>query len=88
MTGSRTLDDLDAAIIKALINAGWMQSDIASLFQCNGGRVAEINRERRFGSVRAANLDDEHVICRLQQVQTDWLLRINTMIHEATRRAA
>jgi hypothetical protein len=88
MTASRTLDETDASIIKALIAEGWMQSDIASLFQCNIGRISEIGSGQRFGHVAPAKLDCTHTTSRLQRVQTAWLLRIGGLIDQVTRRAA
>lgn len=85
---SRILVDSDAAIIKALLAAGWMQSDVASLFQCNGGRIAEVNTGQRFGAVPRADLARPETIAALQKIQTAWLLRVGGLISETVRAAA
>lgn len=38
----------DAGLIKGLLLAGWHQNDIAFLFGCNPGRVAEVNGRQTF----------------------------------------
>jgi hypothetical protein len=48
------LDENKAAIIKGMLVRGDKQSDIAAHFHVNGGRIAEINRGRRFATVRVA----------------------------------
>jgi hypothetical protein len=50
------LDEHKAAIIKGMLLRGDKQSDIAARFRVNGGRIAEINRGRRFAAVRVAAL--------------------------------
>lgn len=73
---SRKLTDKDAALIRALIGKGWLQSDIASLFGCNSGRVAEIHTKQSFGGVKPADLADQAARARLAEIQTAWSLRM------------
>ena len=44
----------DAALIKGMLKRGDIQSDIASFFGTNGGRVSEINTGRRHREVKPA----------------------------------
>ena len=52
-----SLSRADAAIVKAMLARGDRQSDIASYFGVNGGRIAEISTGDRFGSVEPAPLN-------------------------------
>jgi len=45
----------DAALVKAMLARGDRQSDIASYFGVNGGRIAEISVGDKFGSVEPAD---------------------------------
>lgn len=45
------LTDEDASLIKAMLNRGDRQHDIASWFGVNGGRIAEIRSEEKFSNV-------------------------------------
>ena len=45
----------DAAVVKAMLERGDRQSDIAAFFQVNAGRISEINTGKRFNGVQAAN---------------------------------
>lgn len=49
------LTEQDAAIVKAMLNRGDRQHDIAAWFGVNGGRVAEIAVGRRFTQVKPAD---------------------------------
>lgn len=49
-----SLTNDDAALIKGMIARGDRQHDIAAWFGVNGGRIAEIAREQKFKSVKAA----------------------------------
>jgi hypothetical protein len=51
------LSRADAAIVKAMIYRGDRQSDIASYFGVNGGRIAEVSTGMKFGSVQMAHQD-------------------------------
>jgi hypothetical protein len=48
----------DAALVKAMLERGDRQSDIASYFGVNGGRIAEISTGHRFGGVAPADDED------------------------------
>lgn len=85
---SRTLSAEDAALVKALLAAGWMQSDVASLLTVNIGRIAEINTGARFEEVAAADLTCAQTARHLQQIQTAWLLRIGGLLNETMKVAA
>jgi hypothetical protein len=39
---SRKLTEDDARIIRALLNEGWLQSDVSSLMGTNIGRISEV----------------------------------------------
>ena len=43
-----------AAIVKGMLNRGDRQSDIATYFRTNPGRISEINTGLRFGDVLPA----------------------------------
>lgn len=45
------LNKEDAAIVKAMLNRGDRQHDIASWFGVNGGRIAEISSKKKFSNV-------------------------------------
>ena len=45
------ISEQDAAIVKGMILRGDRQSDIAAYFCVNGGRIAEINKGKRFAEV-------------------------------------
>ncbi|MFL5063427.1 MAG: hypothetical protein ACJ8FU_08410 [Xanthobacteraceae bacterium] len=51
-----SLDDADVALVKGMLKRGDRQSDIATWFGCNSGRVAEINTGKRSPEIRAAPL--------------------------------
>jgi hypothetical protein len=53
-----SLTRADAALVKAMLERGDRQSDIASYFGVNGGRIAEISTGHRFGGVTPADEDD------------------------------
>lgn len=72
---SRKLTADDAAIIKALIAEGWLQSDIASLMGCNSGRIAEISTRLKFAEIEAADLADARAKAALAIIQVEWLAR-------------
>lgn len=71
-----------------LLAAGWAQSDVASLFQCNLGRISEINTGAKFGHVLPASLSHPQTAAALQRIQTAWLLRIGGLIDQTVRAAA
>jgi hypothetical protein len=48
------LSRADAAIVKGMLDRGDRQSDIASYFGVNGGRIAEISTGDKFASVDVA----------------------------------
>lgn len=48
------LNENEAAIAKGMLHRGDRQSDIATYFRTNPGRISEINTGRRFGEVLAA----------------------------------
>ena len=52
-----SLSRADAALVKAMLDRGDRQSDIASYFGVNAGRIAEISTGDRFGSVESATPD-------------------------------
>ncbi|PZU95487.1 MAG: hypothetical protein DI527_00320 [Chelatococcus sp.] len=82
---SRRLTDADAAIIKALMREGWLQSDIASLMGCNSGRIAEIASGSKFSDIAAADLHTADGASRLARLQVDWTLRIGRQLSAALR---
>lgn len=45
----------DAAVVKAMLERGDRQSDIAAFFQVNAGRISEINTGKSFYGVNVAN---------------------------------
>ena len=47
----------EAAIIKGMLKRGDRQHDIAAWFGVNGGRIAEIAKERKFKSVETKSDD-------------------------------
>ena len=53
---SRTLTDDDIAIVKFLIKEGIHHDDIATLMQCNVGRISEVNTGARGPDVKAAKM--------------------------------
>lgn len=84
---SRRLTAADAAIAKALLGENWLQSDIASLLGCNGGRIAEINSGTKFPEVAPADLTAPEVAGRMARLQVDWTLRISRQLASALRPA-
>jgi hypothetical protein len=82
---SRKLTAIDAAIVKALLAEGWLQSDIASLLGCNSGRVAEIATRQTFPDVEPAILSDLGPRARIAEIQVAWTLRIGRQLSEALR---
>jgi hypothetical protein len=44
----------DAAVVKGMLKRGDRQSDIASFFGVNGGRIADINTEKKWHEVEIA----------------------------------
>jgi hypothetical protein len=86
MKPSRTLTDRDASLIRALLAAGMMQSDVASLFGCNGGRVAEINTGSRSPGVAPADLSDPQVRADLAEVFLAWTQRVSGIVSTVLRR--
>lgn len=77
---SRRLTPADAGIIKALLARGWLQSDIASLFGCNGGRIGEISKGAKFAEVDPADLSHVAVRARLAEIQAEWNMRLARQI--------
>lgn len=77
---SRTLTETNAAITRALLAAGWLQSDIASLLGCNSGRVAEVATGARHPGVPAADLSGVEVRSRMLSIVNDWNLRISRQL--------
>ena len=49
-----SLNEDDAAIVKGMLARGDRQHDIAAWFGVNGGRIAEIATNQRFGYVQPA----------------------------------
>lgn len=84
---SRRLTEEDAAIAKALLREGWLQSDVASLLGCNGGRIAEIKAGTSFPDVLPADLGRSEPRSRLALLQVDWTLRIARQLAAALRPA-
>lgn len=82
---SRKLNAADAALIRALLNSGWLQSDIASLFQCNGGRIAEIHTGQKWPALAPADLTTLEARARLAEVQAAWALRIARQLSHTFR---
>jgi predicted XRE-type DNA-binding protein len=58
---SRDLTRYDSGIVKALLLAGWMQSDIATLFGVNSGRIADVRLGYKHPHVPVADLADPDV---------------------------
>lgn len=50
-----SLDYADVAIVKAMLQRGDRQHDIAAWFGVNGGRIAEISSGIKFSSVQACS---------------------------------
>lgn len=48
------LTSADASIVKGMLARGDRQSDIASYFGVNGGRIAEVSIGKKFGGVAMA----------------------------------
>lgn len=84
---SRRLTGADAAIVKALLRENWIQSDIASLLGCNGGRIAEIATGAKFPEIEPADLSGDEAAGRLARLQVDWTLRIARQLAAALRPA-
>ncbi|WP_336801657.1 hypothetical protein [Kaistia sp. MMO-174] len=82
---SRRLNDLDASIAKALILTPWAQHDIAALFGCNPGRIAEIATGQAFEATPAADLSTERARARLAELQNAWVLRIARQLSQVLR---
>ena len=51
------LSEEDAAVVKGMIQRGDRQHDVAAWFGVNGGRIAEISNEEKFGCVQPAASD-------------------------------
>jgi hypothetical protein len=77
---SRRLNEHDAALIKSLGAAGWLQSDIASLFGTHSGTVSTILAGGRFGRVAAADLASQAARADLAEVQAAWSLRMARLL--------
>lgn len=77
---SATLTEEDARIIRALLRLGWAQHDVASLFGCNPGRVAEVATGARFPGISAANLSDQATRVRIAQMREAWAVRVNQQL--------
>lgn len=84
---SRRLTAADAAIVKALLAENWLQSDIASLMGCNGGRIAEVSTGAKFPEVDPADLSTPEAAGRVARLQIDWTLRIARQLAAALRPA-
>lgn len=52
-----SLSAADAALAKAMLNRGDRQSDIATYFRTNPGRISEINTGYRFAEISPASPD-------------------------------
>jgi hypothetical protein len=52
------LDHQDIRLIKGMLKRGDKQSDIASFFGCNGGRIAEINTGQKHAEVGTASPEE------------------------------
>lgn len=48
---SDTLSEKDVRVIKSLLKLGFQHKRIASLFDCNQGRIAEINSGGKYARV-------------------------------------
>lgn len=77
---SRKLTEADAALVRALDERGWLQSDIASLLGCNIGRVSEVIAGSRHPGVPAADLNCDEVRSRMLPILNDWNLRISRQL--------
>ena len=77
---SRTLSNRDAALVRALLATGMNQSDVASLFGCNSGWIAEINTGQSFPGVRAADLTDPEVALSLLDILAAWAGRVSALL--------
>lgn len=83
---SRRLNEHDAALIKSLGAAGWLQSDIASLFGTHSGTVSSILAGRRFGGVSPVDLSDTPARADLAEVQAAWSLRMARLLSSVLSR--
>ena len=79
---SRTLTNKDIAIVKALLMAGWIQSDIASLMGCNGGRIAEVNTGKRGPGVKPADLNSYEARGYIARLHVEWTGRIGRQLRK------
>lgn len=77
---SRALTPADARIIKRLLKAGWLQSDIASFMGVNGGRISEISTGQHFASEAPCDLSDPYWRSRFSRLQTDWMARMTSLL--------
>lgn len=85
---ARRLTDEDAAIIRAMIERGVAQHDIASFMGCHPTLVSAINRGHRFSDIAPADLTDAAVMRRLIEGLAGWNARVSRVIHEAVTTAA
>lgn len=84
---SRHLDENDAAIARALIKLGWLQSDVASLLGCNSGRISEIDSGKRFAGIAPADLTADAVRGLLAERLSAWNVRVGRLVtHELNPR--
>lgn len=77
MNSSRTITSDDASIIRALVESGWAQHDVASLFGCNQGRVAEVIGGQRHPDAGTADLRTDATRARLLSIHSDHALRVS-----------
>lgn len=82
---SRKLTEDDARIIRALLNEGWLQSDVSSLMGTNIGRISEIASAARFPGVPAADLKADRTRAQLASIQIAWVLRISRQLSAVIR---
>ena len=55
MISTPRLTTADAAVVKAMLERGDRQSDIAAFFKVNAGRISEVNTGKAFVQVAPAN---------------------------------
>ncbi|WP_146227135.1 hypothetical protein [Rhodopseudomonas faecalis] len=72
----------DAALIRALLPSMY-QHDIAALFDCNMGRVAEIARRQKFAGVAPADLKHPAVARRVVCLLADHHDKLNREVRKA-----
>lgn len=88
MNSSRTITPDDARIIRALVDRGWAQHDVASLFGCNQGRVAEVIGGTRHPGAGTADLRSDATRARLLTIHSDHALRVSGQMSRTLNRGA